>query len=239
MEIAWIITASTLLTCFSSFIMCSIENGISLNARSKCKSCGKELSWYELIPIVSYLIQLGKCRTCKNKIPARLFFAECLGLATGIFIFTVKWPMICLVILLWLSSLFDLEKGEVPNILTIGMFGVAVAINLVYSQWMQLFSEIGIFVVMYLYYQIRANSIGGADIWAISAVFGTAVYTEVTMILLTASITALLTILFLGKRDRGSAVSYNEYGKTGIRFLPFLLIGVIIGVPVSHIVFVI
>ena len=39
-----------------------------INARSKCFSCGKKLSWYELIPVVSYTIQKGKCTTCHAKI---------------------------------------------------------------------------------------------------------------------------------------------------------------------------
>ena len=29
-----------------------------------CDSCGRSLSWYELIPIVSYPALRGRCRTC-------------------------------------------------------------------------------------------------------------------------------------------------------------------------------
>ncbi|MBI2592955.1 MAG: prepilin peptidase [Candidatus Colwellbacteria bacterium] len=32
--------------------------------RSYCDHCGKTLSWYELIPLFSFLIQLGRCRSC-------------------------------------------------------------------------------------------------------------------------------------------------------------------------------
>jgi len=42
--------------------------GSSLDGRSGCVSCGKKLSWYELIPIFSYLAQLGKCRGCSKRI---------------------------------------------------------------------------------------------------------------------------------------------------------------------------
>jgi len=35
---------------------------------SRCFSCGKRLSWTELIPIFSFLIQKGRCRNCKSKI---------------------------------------------------------------------------------------------------------------------------------------------------------------------------
>lgn len=34
--------------------------------RSKCLSCGKELKWYNLIPILSFVWQKGKCSQCKK-----------------------------------------------------------------------------------------------------------------------------------------------------------------------------
>lgn len=36
--------------------------------RSECPNCGHPLKWYELIPILSYVIQRGKCRSCCNGI---------------------------------------------------------------------------------------------------------------------------------------------------------------------------
>lgn len=38
------------------------------NDRSFCPSCKQQLSWYELIPIISYLLQQGKCRNCDTHI---------------------------------------------------------------------------------------------------------------------------------------------------------------------------
>lgn len=37
--------------------------------RSFCDYCGKMLSWYENIPIVSWVIQKGKTRCCQKKLP--------------------------------------------------------------------------------------------------------------------------------------------------------------------------
>jgi len=39
-----------------------------INGRSKCLSCSKKLEWYELVPVVSYLIQKGRCTACNAKI---------------------------------------------------------------------------------------------------------------------------------------------------------------------------
>lgn len=36
---------------------------------SHCDNCNHELKWYELIPVISYIIQKGKCRSCGAKIP--------------------------------------------------------------------------------------------------------------------------------------------------------------------------
>lgn len=35
---------------------------------SHCPHCQRKLSWFELIPVFSYIILVGKCRTCKQKI---------------------------------------------------------------------------------------------------------------------------------------------------------------------------
>ncbi|MFH1402349.1 MAG: prepilin peptidase [Patescibacteria group bacterium] len=40
----------------------------SLNGRSQCMLCKKQLSWYELIPVLSFLFLKGKCKNCKQKI---------------------------------------------------------------------------------------------------------------------------------------------------------------------------
>lgn len=39
-----------------------------IGGRSRCPSCGKTLRWYELVPILSFIIQGRKCRGCRAKI---------------------------------------------------------------------------------------------------------------------------------------------------------------------------
>lgn len=46
------------------------------NDRSYCPNCNKQLKYYELIPIISYVIQGGKCRNCKTKISFIYPFVE-------------------------------------------------------------------------------------------------------------------------------------------------------------------
>ena len=44
------------------------NSGLALSGRSQCSHCGKKLSWFELIPILSFLLLLGRCRSCHTKI---------------------------------------------------------------------------------------------------------------------------------------------------------------------------
>lgn len=49
--------------------------------RSHCHNCEHKLKWYELIPVVSYIIQGGKSRCCKTRIPISYLVIE---LVTGV-----------------------------------------------------------------------------------------------------------------------------------------------------------
>lgn len=50
--------------------------------RSYCDACKRKLSWWENIPIFSFLFLKGKCRTCHSPIPYSYFWVE---LFTGFF----------------------------------------------------------------------------------------------------------------------------------------------------------
>ena len=44
--------------------------------RSHCHNCNHKLKWYELIPIISYIIQKGKSRCCHTRIPISYLIVE-------------------------------------------------------------------------------------------------------------------------------------------------------------------
>lgn len=49
---------------FLNVVILRGERQEKLNGRSRCESCGKTLSVLELIPLISYIIQKGRCRSC-------------------------------------------------------------------------------------------------------------------------------------------------------------------------------
>ncbi len=53
----------------------------SLQGRSKCPSCGKQIRGYDLIPFFSWIILRGRCRNCGSKISVQYPLVEaCTGI---------------------------------------------------------------------------------------------------------------------------------------------------------------
>lgn len=61
----------------------------TLTGRSQCPACGKQLSAGELIPIVSWLAQAGRCRTCQATISPQYPLVE---LACGLLAVAIVSP---------------------------------------------------------------------------------------------------------------------------------------------------
>jgi len=64
----------------NSWIWRQWENIRIVAGRSICIYCHRQLTWYENIPVFSYLFLKGKCRTCKKTISIRYLLVE-LGMA--------------------------------------------------------------------------------------------------------------------------------------------------------------
>ncbi|MDO8663699.1 MAG: prepilin peptidase [Candidatus Wildermuthbacteria bacterium] len=75
-----------------SFLNCVIyrlEEGKSfLKGRSYCPHCKHNLSWQDLVPVLSFLILRGKCRYCRGKISVQYPLVE---IATGLLFVSAFW----------------------------------------------------------------------------------------------------------------------------------------------------
>ena len=61
----------------------NVFNVKKISGRSKCRSCGKTLSFFELVPVLSFFFQGGKCKGCKQRISWQYPLVEILvGLTT-------------------------------------------------------------------------------------------------------------------------------------------------------------
>lgn len=89
MELLFLITLFIIGLCVGSFLNVladRLSNDVPITGRSRCDNCSKTLSWYELIPVISFIIQKQRCRSCKSKLSWSYPISE---LATGhAFVFT-------------------------------------------------------------------------------------------------------------------------------------------------------
>lgn len=86
----------------------------SIGGRSACPHCRKVLKWHELIPILSFLVQRGKCGNCEAKISYQYPLIE---LFTGLVFITVPlWmlPVFCIYIVI---LIYDFHHKIIPDTL--------------------------------------------------------------------------------------------------------------------------
>ena len=92
---------------------------------SHCEKCKHMLTWWELIPVLGYILIQGKCTKCSERInpyyPLSEFF---LGLTLLLFfLYAIQWYFWIMVFFLFVLSYHDSEYKAVPkNIVHIAVF---------------------------------------------------------------------------------------------------------------------
>ena len=146
---------------------------------SHCDSCNHKLKWYENIPIISYLIQKGKCRSCGARIPISSLMIEVISgvlYCTSFHSFGFSYEFI--ISLIFISSLVaiivaDIEYMIIPDEI-IGVASIMIIVcellffRLEYTTD-KIISGILAFVLMYVIKMIgdrlfNKESMGGGDI---------------------------------------------------------------------------
>jgi leader peptidase (prepilin peptidase)/N-methyltransferase len=92
-----------------------------IGPRSRCPACESQIAGYDNIPIVSWVVLGGKCRTCAVSISVRYPLVE--GITAALFAAVALradssaelWPGLALVSMLVLVAVVDLEHRIVPN----------------------------------------------------------------------------------------------------------------------------
>ncbi len=106
--------------------------------RSYCPNCRGQLRWYDLFPILSYLLTFGRCRLCQNKIPWEYPLTEALTAIIIGFLFFTESPLntlnlpiqemilpfgmlllkIIIICTMIITLLTDLKAGIIPDRIT-------------------------------------------------------------------------------------------------------------------------
>lgn len=122
---------------FLNSIIYRLDTGESfLLKRSHCPHCRHQLSWLDLIPVLSFLILKGKCRYCQSSISWQYPLIE---LVTGILFFSIFYffyPQLlvigyhllisCLLIIIFV---YDLKHYIIPDKVIYPAIGIAFIFN--------------------------------------------------------------------------------------------------------------
>ncbi len=139
---------------------------------SHCMNCGTKVKWYDLIPVVSYLVLAGKCRTCKTKLSKQYPLIELLNGAAYLGIFhylglSYEAGMMCVLFsVLLVITLIDIRYKIIPNSILIFLMIIGIVYVVLVDQKF-ISSIIGFFAVSLILLIIAVISngqMGGGDI---------------------------------------------------------------------------
>lgn len=137
---------------FLNVVILRSHTGMTVSSgRSVCFSCGRTLAWYELVPVLSFAAQLGRCRSCGSRISWQYPLVEVagggafvlaylapgtgsvLGLFADIWIFAafaLTAILLCLYIVIFV---YDLRHQIIPDLFSYG--AGLVALGLIGIDW--------------------------------------------------------------------------------------------------------
>lgn len=211
-------------------------------ARSSCMHCGKVLGVFELVPVVSFAVQAGKCIGCKKPLSVQYPLVE---LATAVaftyfaFIHGVTLQAVPLLLLLWTVScvlvlifVYDLRTKLIPDTFVytfIALSGVSMffdgIVGFTIPDLYQVLAGPLLFVLFYALWAVsRGRWIGFGDVkfvWGIGWLLGIGYGLSAIVLAFWSGALISLGLIGIGK-VRGN----NRLGlRSEVPFAPYLIIG--------------
>tara|TARA_B100000989_G_C19532008_1_gene470589 strand:+ start:783 stop:1550 length:768 start_codon:yes stop_codon:yes gene_type:complete len=208
--------------------------------RSYCPKCNEKIKWFNNIPLISFLILGGKCKSCKSGIDKRYFIVELTSVINFLFIYHFFGLSITSILLAMLSIFFiiiffiDLKHYIIPNALTFPLmiigfvksFDPNLNINLFPNYLNSLIGGILGYLVIWLiilfYKKIKnKEGMGLGDAKLLSAIgfwFG---WVSIPFIIFLSSIIALIVVT-------PSLINKSKEMSSQIPFGPYLVIGCVL-----------
>ncbi len=237
-----------LLGSFYNVVGYRIPNNLSIvRPGSFCPKCKHKLKWYELIPVLSFLIQGGKCRKCKCKIS---LFYPLIELLTGIlfavsyyiFGFTMEFVIAILIVsFLVIVIVSDFNYLIIPDEVTLIFSILSVTVQLIMnfnvgitSIIYGLFLFLLMFIIMIIGNKIfKEESLGGGDV---KLMFFVGTVLNVTNPILLSDLSTLTNLMngffeiFLSSCLASPFALFSFFSKKGriIPFGPFILLAALI-----------
>jgi leader peptidase (prepilin peptidase) / N-methyltransferase len=205
--------------------------------RSACRSCGMQIGWRDNVPVLSYALLRGRCRSCRTPIglvyPAvelatAVLIAGCV-LAFGASLRALVGAVFCAALVVVTAT--DLEHRIIPN-KVVGPASLLVLVGQTIDrpspEWaIAAFGASAFLLVAALAYP---GGMGMGDV-KLAFLMGAALGRSVTVALMLGMVTALLPSIVLLARHGAKA------RKMGIPFGPFLALGSVIALFAGQAIF--
>ncbi len=207
--------------------------------KSHCPNCLRTLSWSENIPLISFLIQKGRCKTCKNPIAKTYPLVESISAAGALYISTqlylpvteileihllIKTASLCIFFWMCLALLvIDLKTQTLPDLLTLGLMWLGIFCSLTSTTGLALESAVlgAIFGysslwLIYKTYKFFTNKegMGYGDFKLTGAICAWIGVESLALLLLIASLTGTLLggiLIVTGKLKRDAAMPFGPF----------------------------
>jgi len=159
---------------FLNVVIVRVPAGRSIwRPRSACPRCRALLSWYDNIPVLSFLLLRGRCRTCGLPISWRYPIVEAITAVALVLAYLAFGPttefVVAGVLLAALVAItaIDLQHLLIPDVITLPGILVGLAANLATGRISWLESVIGIILAGGLFLAIilvSGGGMGGGDL---------------------------------------------------------------------------
>jgi len=201
---------------------------------SACMACGTEIAWYDNVPVLSWLVLRGRCRSCGVGIPARYPAVE---LVSGLLVAACAWrfgfsaetlvaEFFCLALVTVAAT--DLEHRIIPNRIVLPAAAlVLVAQTAVHPSPEWAIAAFGASAFLLAAALAYPAGMGMGDV-KLALLLGAMLGRTVPVALLLGMVTALLPAIVLVARH-GSAAR-----KMGIPLGPFLALGAVVALFAGH-----
>lgn len=195
---------------------------------SHCMTCGHNLKWYELIPLVSWLAQGGKCRACGVKLSPQYPIVEALNavmwLLTGL-LFRGDWLTVGLYCglysFLMVLSVIDWREFIIPNGINLAIFLLGV-VNLVtdLGNWplyvIGMVSVSGVFLLLHIL--TGGNGLGMGDVKLVAGAGLLLGWPKMLLAVMVGSVAGAIIHSVRMRRGAGRRLAFGPYLAAGIWF---------------------
>ncbi|MFZ2632151.1 MAG: prepilin peptidase [Desulfosalsimonadaceae bacterium] len=207
---------------------------------SKCPQCNTPIRFYDNIPILSYVLLLGKCRNCASPISIRYPLVEGLtGLLAAATAYRYGITLDFLIYFVFISALvtvtfIDLDLQIIPDVISLPGIPIGIAASLVLTPVTFKDSLIGalvgggsLFLVAWGYHLITGKEgMGGGDIKLLAMIGAFIGWQGVFFTIFLASATGSMIgaiLMLFAKKDLKFAVAFGPFLALGA--LAYLFVG--------------